>query len=211
MRLTLRTLLAYLDDVLDPADKDELSQKIESSEFAEDLVHRTRDTMRRLRLSAPQVIGTGVALDPNTVAEYLDNVMPPESVGDFERICLESDMHLAEAAAGSPSFRIHLRGTGTFRPVSPVVFVTVVRGISSCEQLAFSVRSGPLATNLAFPYHPHVTVAHHLSDDLLDRAFEELSGFECEFDAAHFQLYAHDAEAGWQPTQEFALAGSSRP
>ena len=64
MRLTLRTLLAYLDDVLDPVDKEELAQKIESSEFAEDLVHRTRDTVRRLRLSAPQVIGTGMGLDP---------------------------------------------------------------------------------------------------------------------------------------------------
>ena len=99
MRLTLRTLLAYLDDVLDPVDKEELAHKIESSEFAEDLVHRTRDTVRRLRLSAPQVIGTGMGLDPNTVAEYLDNVMPPEQVGDFERICLESDVHLAEATA----------------------------------------------------------------------------------------------------------------
>jgi hypothetical protein len=99
MRLTLRTLLAYLDDVLDPVDKEELAQKIESSEFAEDLVHRTRDTVRRLRLSAPQVIGTGMGLDPNTVSEYLDNVMPPDQVGDFERICLESDVHLAEATA----------------------------------------------------------------------------------------------------------------
>ncbi|MCI0333383.1 MAG: hypothetical protein L0228_09190 [Planctomycetes bacterium] len=99
MRLTLRTLLAYLDDILDPADKEELAQKIQSSEFAEELVHRTRDTMRRLRLSAPQVVGTGMALDPNTVAEYLDNVLPPEQVGDYERICLESDVHLAEAAA----------------------------------------------------------------------------------------------------------------
>ena len=99
MRLTLRTLLAYLDDVLDPVDKEELAQKIESSDFAEDLVHRTRDTVRRLRLSAPQLIGTGMGLDPNTVAEYLDNVMPPEQVGDFERICLESDVHLAEATA----------------------------------------------------------------------------------------------------------------
>src|SRR6476660_566049 len=99
MRLTLRTLLAYLDDVLDPADKEELAKKIESSDFAEELVHRTRDTVRRLRLSAPQVVGHGMGLDPNSVAEYLDNVMPPDAVGDFERICLESDVHLAEAAA----------------------------------------------------------------------------------------------------------------
>lgn len=99
MRLTLRTLLAYLDDILDPSDKEELGKKIESSEFAEELVHRTKDTMRRLRLSAPQVVGTGMGLDPNSVAEYLDNVMSPDSVGDFERICLESDVHLAEVAS----------------------------------------------------------------------------------------------------------------
>ncbi len=99
MRLTLRTLLAYLDDILDPADKEELSKKVESSDFAAELIHRTRDTTRRLRLSAPQVVGSGMGLDPNTVAEYLDNVMPPDSVGDFERICLESDMHLAEVAS----------------------------------------------------------------------------------------------------------------
>jgi hypothetical protein len=99
MRLTLRTLLAYLDDILDPADKEELSQKIESSDFAKDLVHQTRDSMRRLRLSAPQVVGTGMGMDPNSVAEYLDNVLPPEQVGDYERICLESPLHLAETAA----------------------------------------------------------------------------------------------------------------
>ena len=99
MRLTLRTLLAYTDEILEPSDREELAKKVESSEFARDLIHRTKDTMRRLRLSAPQVVGTGMGLDPNTVAEYLDNVLPPDSVADFERICLESEVHLAEVAS----------------------------------------------------------------------------------------------------------------
>jgi 2'-5' RNA ligase len=132
-------------------------------------------------------------------------LMPPFEVDDGH--LPEVEKHLAESAASKPAFRIHLRGTGTFRPVSPVVFVTVVRGISSCEQLALSVRSGPLATDLMFPYHPHVTVAHDLEDDLLDRAFEELAHFECEFDADHFLLYTHDPVLGWRPTREFALTG----
>ena len=102
--------------------------------------------------------------------------------------------HLAEASAGVDAFRIHLRGTGTFRPVSPVVFVMLAEGISACEQLAVSVRRGPLAVDLQFPYHPHVTVAHHLDDDRLDQAFGELASFECDFVVDHFSLYVHDSE-----------------
>ena len=72
--------------------------------------------------------------------------------------------HLARAASAVPPFDIHLRGTGTFRPVSPVVFVTLAEGISGCEVLADAVRQGPLEVDLHFPYHPHVTIAHHLDD-----------------------------------------------
>lgn len=111
MRLTLRTLLAYMDDILDPADHDELGQKVESSDFATELIHRTRDTVRRLRLGAPavdagdgdDVLGDDSNLDANAVAEYLDNTMPPEQVAEFERCCLEMgnvpDMRLAEVAS----------------------------------------------------------------------------------------------------------------
>ena len=65
--------------------------------------------------------------------------------------------------------------------------MTLVEGISQCEQLADAVRRGPLAVDLAFPYHPHVTIAHHLADDQLDQAFDELADFECEFDVEDFQ------------------------
>ena len=62
--------------------------------------------------------------------------------------------------------------------------------------------------DLAFPFHPHVTVAHHLDDDRLDQAFAELAGFECEFEVESFHLYVHDHEVGWQPAHDFRLGHS---
>lgn len=99
MRLTLRTLLAYMDDILDPADQDDLARQVEESEKATELIHRTRDATRRLRLGAPPVIGEGMELDPNCVAEYLDNTMPPDDMTEFQQVCLDSDVHLAEVAS----------------------------------------------------------------------------------------------------------------
>jgi 2'-5' RNA ligase len=130
-------------------------------------------------------------------------LMPPVELAVEDLPGLEK--HLGEVSSGAEAFRIHLRGTGTFRPVSPVVFVTVAEGISACEQLASSVRKGPLRAEQRFPYHPHVTVAHHLPDDVLDRAFEELTDFECDFVVDRFSLYVHDARSGWVPTRDFVL------
>jgi 2'-5' RNA ligase len=118
--------------------------------------------------------------------------------------------HLQQAAARARPFEVHLRGTGTFRPVSPVVFVNVVRGISGCEQLAQAVRTGPLAVDPTFPYHPHVTVAHHLDEELLDRAFDDLETFDCRFTVDHFSLYVHHAATGWTPVRDFGLATEVR-
>ncbi len=99
MRLTLRTLLAYLDDILEPSQTKEIGSKLTESKFASDLVERIRDVMRRRRLSAPEVEVADGSLDANVMAAYLDNTLAPEKVTDVEKMCLESDMHLAEAAA----------------------------------------------------------------------------------------------------------------
>ena len=99
MRLTLRTLLAYMDDILDPVDQDDLARQVAESETASELIHRTRDATRRLRLGAPPVIGEGMELDPNCVAEYLDNTMSAEDMTEFQQVCLDSDVHLAEVAS----------------------------------------------------------------------------------------------------------------
>ena len=99
MRLTLRTLLAYLDGVLTPEQEADLKAQIESSELASELVHRTGDVVRRPQVGAPEILGLGPVDDPNTMAEYLDGTLPDENVPDFERACLESEVLLAEAAS----------------------------------------------------------------------------------------------------------------
>jgi 2'-5' RNA ligase len=132
-------------------------------------------------------------------------LVPPIEVAadDLEMIV----QHLAATAAEHAPYRVSLRGTGTFRPVSPVVFIGVVEGISGCELLAESIRTGPLAVDVTFPYHPHVTVAHDLPPEQLDHAFEDLSGYRTHFDVTEFWLYVHDEAAGWQPTRAFPLQG----
>lgn len=115
--------------------------------------------------------------------------------------------HLATVAAATAPFGVHLRGTGTFRPTSAVVFIGVVEGISQCEQLAAALRDGPLAGETEFPFHPHVTVAHNVPDEALDAAFDELAGFEAEFPVDEFWLYVHDDEQGWQPVRRYPLGG----
>ena len=92
MRLTLRTMLAYLDNILEQEDAEALGAKISESEFASDLVYRTLSSTRKANLNAPALDGTGIGADPNTVAEYLDNTLPEERIPGFEKVCLESDV-----------------------------------------------------------------------------------------------------------------------
>ena len=98
MRLTLRTMLAYLDNILEPNDAEVLGAKISDSEFASELVYRTLSSTRKANLNAPPLEGRGIGGDPNSVAEYLDNTLDETRIPGFEKVCLESDMFLSEVA-----------------------------------------------------------------------------------------------------------------
>ncbi|GAA3982031.1 2'-5' RNA ligase family protein [Actinomadura viridis] len=131
-------------------------------------------------------------------------LVPPTEVGADALGVIED--HLREVAGTEQPFGIRLRGTATFRPVSPVVFIALAEGIGGCERLQSRVMAGPLAAELPFPYHPHVTVAHHLPEEVMDRAFKDLAGYEAAFEVRGFSLYEHGADGVWRPRRHFAFA-----
>ena len=75
MRLTLRTLLAWLDDTLSPAEVREIGNQVAESPFAQELKERIHRVTRQRRLTVPPSDGPE-ATDPNLVAGYLDNELP---------------------------------------------------------------------------------------------------------------------------------------
>jgi len=98
MRLTLRTLLAWLDDTLKPSEVREIGHHVSGSPFAQELSERIHRVTRQRRLSVPSRSGPD-GTDPNMVAAYLDNDLDPDAVAEFEKKCLTSDVNLAEVAS----------------------------------------------------------------------------------------------------------------
>ena len=98
-RLTLRTLLAYIDDTLEPTETRSLGKKVAASEDAKLLVERIKKVTRRRGLATPEATDHDETADPNTVAAYLDNALDSATLKHVEETCLASDMHLAEVAA----------------------------------------------------------------------------------------------------------------
>lgn len=136
-------------------------------------------------------------------------LLPPTEVAAADLSAVAE--HLTGVARSHPPFRMHLSGTGTFRPVSDVVFVAVARGIGNCELIATDVRQGPLDRTLAYPYHPHVTVAHDVAADMLELAYSGLADLSAEFEVTHFTEFEQTASGAWTIAREYPLTGPPCP
>jgi 2'-5' RNA ligase len=132
-------------------------------------------------------------------------LLPPTHVRPEDVEAIET--HLREAGRGVDPFPMHLFGTGTFRPLSPVVFIQVARGLAECEVLEKSIRCGPLDRELDFPYHPHVTVAQEIDDAGLDEAYDALSTFVARFVVEEFSLFVRPPDGVWTRRRSFTLGG----
>jgi 2'-5' RNA ligase len=116
--------------------------------------------------------------------------------------------HLAAVAAATAPFLVRLRGTGSFRPVSPVVFVRLDEGAEGCDTLQRMIRTGPLSRELSFPFHPHVTVAQNLDETALDLALATLADYQAEFMVTGLGLYEHGRDGVWRQRHRFPFGGN---
>lgn len=136
-------------------------------------------------------------------------LLPPTPVRSDALPAIEE--HLRIVASKEEPFEIRLRGSATFLPVSPVVFVALAQGIAECEQMESWVRAGPLAREVGYPFHPHVTVAHDLPEVALRRAYEELSTYQASFVVWGFSLFERGPDLVWRPQRDFSFGSGGLP
>ncbi|MGB7981224.1 MAG: GNAT family N-acetyltransferase [Candidatus Nanopelagicales bacterium] len=136
-------------------------------------------------------------------------LVPPTPVSDAEHLAAIL-AHLSAQAGQLEPFELVLEGTGTFRPVSQVVFVPIVVGAEEVRTAEARIRRGPLDRTLNFPYHPHVTVAHDLDQAWLDQAEKVLAGYRAAFDVDRLGLFVQGANGMWRQAVEVPFGPPAR-
>lgn len=116
--------------------------------------------------------------------------------------------HLQNIASAQIPFNLTISGTGSFRPISPVVYVNVTKGGQNLIDLEGEVRSGILDIPTRFPYHPHVTIAQKVSEELLDEAYEDLAEYEASWLVQSFRLDRVGDDGSYQSQAIFNFSNS---
>ena len=98
MRLSLKTILAYTDNLFDAEYLPIVKKRIGDEEAAGRLMERIYSVSSNPQLSVPGRNGDDPELSANLVAAYLDHQLSESEQAQFEAICLRSDVFLAEVA-----------------------------------------------------------------------------------------------------------------
>lgn len=112
---------------------------------------------------------------------------------------------LLPALSGVNSFDVHLQGSDSFRPVTPVVFLRVDDGAAQLAELAELVRTVLEAPDPKYDFHPHVTLGHEIPEAALDRLSAQFANFELDFQVATFRMYIHGSDGHWRLVHEYHL------
>lgn len=118
--------------------------------------------------------------------------------------------HVRDVVSRWDPFHVEIHGTGTFRPVTPVVYLRVANGYRECVALHEQLDAADLANASPFEFHPHVTLAHAVTDEDLDRAQQMLRTYHASFLVDRIDLYEGDENGAWRVREQIPFAGRDR-
>lgn len=118
--------------------------------------------------------------------------------------------HVERVVAGTRPFVVRAHGVGTFRPVSPVVYLALAAGADRCDSLQRDLRGpeGSLFAALRFPFHPHVTLAQDVADDALDGAARDGALIDANFVVEQICLHRLADDGTWERVSAPVLRGA---
>jgi len=112
MRVSLRQVLAFRAGQLSPGETEAIYRELPTQPAIQNWLMRLAQVEQQKQLSAPPPVGALQPLEPNLVAQYLEDQLSDAQRLGVEQVCLGSEMHLAEvsccqqflarAQAGSP-------------------------------------------------------------------------------------------------------------
>lgn len=135
-------------------------------------------------------------------------ILPPTRVDLLDLPAVHEG--LREAARSIAPFTVHVAGTGTFRPESPVVFLAVSEGAAECAALEQAVRTcvGERVAGVRprlHPFHPHVTLAMEVADAVLDAAAADHTATQFSWQVQEVTLYFRDSAGFWHLDRDVPL------
>lgn len=137
-------------------------------------------------------------------------LVPPTEVSSSAHLAAIVE-HLRGSVRELVPFEVVLAGVDSFRPVSQVVFVPLIVGERHVREVERTVRRGPLQRHLAFPYHPHVTIAHDVDSAWLDQAHTAMQSYRAAFDVDRLVLFQRGSDGVWSPWVEFPFGTTDPP
>ena len=105
----------------------------------------------------------------HTHADAHLTILPPRPLRGTERQALDL---VTEVCHGAAPFEITMGDVETFLPVTPTVFLRVVRGAYRMRELRESMNRGVLSFEEPWPYMPHLTIVKADSEDEVPKALE---------------------------------------
>jgi 2'-5' RNA ligase len=112
---------------------------------------------------------------------------------------------LATAMSTQPQFEVTIGPVGSFRPVSPVVFLHARDRHDELVRLEQCVRQLVTDQLPMHPFVPHVTIAMNVGEGLLDAAADALSDFTATWRVAEVVVYERDNQGYWSVVKSCEL------